>query len=152
MKLRKVAAIALLGIVLVSTIACSSSSHQEPTLTPTSEPSISDTQFISLNRGIQRDDGEWVSNTGYISGEIQNIGNVYISGVTITVDWYSSSPGNAHNPSLRYQRSDSQTIYSLSPNEIQEFDIYFNGTGVSSRCGGSYTGCPIDKVYISNIW
>ena len=127
----------VLSLTLLLCSACTQSAHS-PTPAPTSQPSVSDIQFIYLDRGTQRDDGKWIARDGHISGEIQNAGNIYMSGVTITVDWYSRDLDNT------YLRSDNQNIYSLPPSGTHEFEIYYNGTGSS-------TGI-VNIVYISNVW
>lgn len=108
----------------------SSNTHQSA-----SSPSVTDVEFIYLNRGSQGDDGKWLCtiHTGHISGKIQNIGTVYMNGVTVTVDYYNRYSG-------AYLSSDSQTLYSLPPNGIGEFSF-------EETCS-----LKVNNVYISNIW
>ena len=64
MRLTRIAVIALLGIVLVSTIACGSSSthSQTPTLTPTPTPTVSSTAHLTT--GVMQGQGEVYPSSG----------------------------------------------------------------------------------------
>lgn len=115
MKMARIVIVLLLGVLLVSGVACDLfESEPEPTPKPT--PVLRDVIILEHESKISLPPPSY----GYhVSGRIQNVGTVYMSQVGLRVDFY----GGTYATQDTIVHSDTTTVYGLSPGEVEDFNI-----------------------------
>jgi len=146
MRLTRISVIALVSIFLASILACQSESHSAPIPAPV--PAIRDASILYHTMDRDYSHPEEIYGAYYVSGTIQNVGNIKLSGCTITVEWHDCEYPSSQKADVHI---DSITLYNIYSGDVRDFRIDYTG-GRHNHLPICYGQFFYYKIWVSSVW